>query len=334
MKRRHTTLTISKSDFAELCGVTVSAIQQAIQKRRVEINLDGTIDPRTPKNQKYKDSAIARKTKSAKGQIEVAKAAEKARLDYEKKYNLHINIAKDFTNQKSQEENEENDKSSVGLNQLKVDSKILQNIPENIENRASENGHLQENQFESEKTTCRQINGPRNTQKNIENNPDDFFNPVSTDTTDIPATYSTNSKPPNSYPAQHQNDPIQVKILPEKAPPEFGPPGDTSTDYSIEKIKAQTAWTNAKIAELTKALVRRDFIDQVFNHLGSVINDHLLTMGDRLAVEIAAQVFKITDVDSVNATKVIIDKDIQRSIEVLKRTIRDRYEERLINEPK
>lgn len=96
-------------------------------------------------------------------------------------------------------------------------------------------------------------------------------------------------------------------------------------DYQIEKTKAQTAMLNAKLAETLKLLVRRTFVDKVIGRIGTVIVDHLFSMSDRVSKELAGE-FGETTPERTIIIKKIIDQDVSRSIEALKRVIRDEYE--------
>jgi hypothetical protein len=99
-------------------------------------------------------------------------------------------------------------------------------------------------------------------------------------------------------------------------------------DWQIAKIKAQTALTNANLAEKLKQVVHRDLVDSVFGRLGGALSDHLLTMGDRLSADVAALV-GTTDPAVVTEVKRLINTDVTRSLRAVQAVIVDYYEKEL-----
>jgi hypothetical protein len=99
-------------------------------------------------------------------------------------------------------------------------------------------------------------------------------------------------------------------------------------DWQIAKIKAQTALTNANLAEKLKQVVHRDLVDSVFGRLGGALSDHLLTMGDRLSADVAALV-GTTDPAVVTEVKRLINMDVTRSLRAVQAVIVDYYEKEL-----
>lgn len=116
-------------------------------------------------------------------------------------------------------------------------------------------------------------------------------------------------------------------MLPPLPSPASG--GDQKVDYEIAKIYASTMKLNADLATTLKKLIKRELVDTVLNRVGTVITEHLLTMGDRMSSDVAA-IFESSDPEHTNRIKQLIDKDITRTIETLKRTIREEYEAKVV----
>jgi len=115
----------------------------------------------------------------------------------------------------------------------------------------------------------------------------------------------------------------------------YGSPGDdvfdeerTEIDYAIEKMRSATALNKAKLAEMVRATIRRDFVDQVISQIGTSINDHFITMGDRMADGLAA-IAGSTDPSIVRRIKEEIDDDVTSSLREMKRVIESRYFDRV-----
>jgi hypothetical protein len=102
----------------------------------------------------------------------------------------------------------------------------------------------------------------------------------------------------------------------------------TEIDYAIEKMRSATALNKAKLAEMVRATVRRDFVDQVISLIGTAINDHFITMGDRMADGLAA-IAGSSDPSIIRKIKEEIDDDVTSSLQEMKRVIEQRYHERL-----
>lgn len=99
-------------------------------------------------------------------------------------------------------------------------------------------------------------------------------------------------------------------------------------DYQIAKLKAQTKAIEIKNAISLKMFIDREFVDQVIGRIGSILSNHMLTMGDRLAAECAAECGALNP-ESKIAVKQIIDKDVTRSINALKMEIQRQYEDKV-----
>lgn len=118
--------------------------------------------------------------------------------------------------------------------------------------------------------------------------------------------------------------------LPQLPPtPAPGSGGDQKVDYEIAKIYASTMKLNADLATTLRKLIKKDIVDHAINRVGTVITEHLLTMGDRVAADVAA-IFENSDPEAINRVKALLDKDNTRTIETLKRTIREDYEEKTL----
>lgn len=102
----------------------------------------------------------------------------------------------------------------------------------------------------------------------------------------------------------------------------------TEIDYAIEKMRSATALNKAKLAEMVRATIRRDFVDQVISLIGTSINDHFITMGDRMADGLAA-IAGSTDPSVVRRIKEDIDDDVTASLREMKRVIETRYHDRV-----
>ena len=108
----------------------------------------------------------------------------------------------------------------------------------------------------------------------------------------------------------------------------FAEVDQTETDYSIEKMRSATALNKAKLAQMVRATIRRDFVDEVIGIIGTTINDHLIPMGDRLSPEIAAIVGS-TDPSVTRQIKEALDQDVSLSLTEMKRAVKERYEDQL-----
>ena len=96
----------------------------------------------------------------------------------------------------------------------------------------------------------------------------------------------------------------------------------------IEKIRAQTNKLNVSTAKELNTLVLRSFVEEVMKRLATVIASYLLSMGDRLASEIAA-VCAIEDIETRLKLKQMIDDDVERSLKAVKSTIRSNWTDAL-----
>ncbi len=102
----------------------------------------------------------------------------------------------------------------------------------------------------------------------------------------------------------------------------------TEIDYAIEKMRSTTALNKARLAEMVRATIRRDFVDTVISLIGTSISDHLITMGDRLSSDIAA-IAGSTEASVIRKIKEEIDADITAAIVEMKTVIERRYKESL-----
>jgi hypothetical protein len=104
--------------------------------------------------------------------------------------------------------------------------------------------------------------------------------------------------------------------------------GQSEIDYAIEKMRSTTAINKARLAEMVKATIRRDFVDKVISMIGTTISHHLLTMGDRLSPDLAA-VAGSTEASVVRRIKQSLDKDVSATLAEMQRVVVDRYERKL-----
>jgi len=104
--------------------------------------------------------------------------------------------------------------------------------------------------------------------------------------------------------------------------------GMTEIDYSIEKMRSTTAINKARLAEMVRATVRRDFVDRVIAMIGTAISDHLITLGDRLSPDLAA-IAGSTEASVVRQIKQALDDDISSALREMQRVVAEKYEKRL-----
>lgn len=102
----------------------------------------------------------------------------------------------------------------------------------------------------------------------------------------------------------------------------------TEIDYAIEKMRSTTAINKARLAEMVKATIRRDFVDKVISLIGTCINDHLITLGDRLSPDLAA-IAGTTEPATIRKIKEILDDDISVALEEMKLVVEMKYKEQL-----
>jgi hypothetical protein len=129
------------------------------------------------------------------------------------------------------------------------------------------------------------------------------------------------------------DDPVDETGLPLKKPPTpeeaaLLAAGQSEIDYAIEKMRSTTAINKARLAEMVKATIRRDFVDKVISMIGTTISHHLLTMGDRLSPDLAA-VAGSTEASVVRRIKQSLDRDVSATLAEMQRVVVDRYERKL-----
>lgn len=99
-------------------------------------------------------------------------------------------------------------------------------------------------------------------------------------------------------------------------------------DYAIEKMRSTTAINKARLAEMVRATIRRDFVDRVISLIGTTISDHIITMGDRLASDLAALAGS-TDARSIREIKEAIDDDTRKTLREMKLVVEQHYTQKL-----
>jgi len=93
----------------------------------------------------------------------------------------------------------------------------------------------------------------------------------------------------------------------------------------IEKLKAQTNKLNVSVAKELNILVLRSFVEDTIRRFSTVISSFLLSMGDRVASEVAA-ICEIEDVEIKLQMKEIIDRDVERTLKAVKGAVRDHWD--------
>lgn len=123
------------------------------------------------------------------------------------------------------------------------------------------------------------------------------------------------------------DDPLAPLQLFEQVPDELEV-DRSEIDYAIEKMRSTTAINKARLAEMVRATVRRDFVDRVIAMIGTTISYHLLTMGDRLSPDLAALAGS-TEAAVVRRIKHALDHDVSTTLGEMQRVVAERYEKRL-----
>jgi len=95
-----------------------------------------------------------------------------------------------------------------------------------------------------------------------------------------------------------------------------------STQLRDEKLRIQTKKLRMEMAEKMGELVLRSGVEKAFGKLTSSIISYIFPIGDRVSPGIAG-VFKSTDQDNINETKRMIDKEIGRALEAVKKDIQE-----------
>lgn len=140
-------------------------------------------------------------------------------------------------------------------------------------------------------------------------------------------------KLPEKEPDESPEEDDDLPPLPPKRPPTkeeaaILEAGKTEIDYAIEKMRSTTAINKARLAEMVRATVRRDFVDRVISMIGTAISDHLITMGDRLSPDLAALAGS-TEASVVRQIKHALDLDVSAALHEMQRVVAERYERRL-----
>jgi hypothetical protein len=124
----------------------------------------------------------------------------------------------------------------------------------------------------------------------------------------------------NDDPFDPERDPADELAAPDSNKSEI--------DYAIEKMRSTTAINKARLAEMVRATVRRDFVDRVIAMIGTTISYHLLTMGDRLSPDLAALAGS-TEAAVVRKIKHALDHDVSTTLGEMQRVVAERYEKHL-----
>lgn len=99
---------------------------------------------------------------------------------------------------------------------------------------------------------------------------------------------------------------------------EFG----ESSKLRDEKLKLQTRKLQMEMAESMGDLVARKKVEEVFGKISSSIIAYIFPLSDRIGHTVAG-VYESTDQDKINETKLIIDKEVSRALEAVKKEIAD-----------
>lgn len=139
-------------------------------------------------------------------------------------------------------------------------------------------------------------------------------------------------EPMDDLPDELEDD-DELPPLPPKKPPTpeeaaLIAAGMSEIDYAIEKMRSTTAINKARLAEMVKATVRRDFVDRVISMIGTAISDHLITLGDRLSPELAA-IAGSTEASVIRRIKQTLDDDVSAALHEMQRVVAEKYERRL-----
>lgn len=96
----------------------------------------------------------------------------------------------------------------------------------------------------------------------------------------------------------------------------------------IEKLKAQTNKLNVSVAKELNMLTLRSFVDETVRRFSTVITSYFLSMGDRIAAELAAEC-EIETTEFKLKIKSLIDRDVEQSLKAMKEAIRTHWAEKL-----
>lgn len=88
----------------------------------------------------------------------------------------------------------------------------------------------------------------------------------------------------------------------------------------IERLQAQTMKLQLEVAKELKKLIPMEIVEDLFRKISNIIAVHFLTIGERLAPQIAGEA-GTTDVEIIIKIKSKIDDDIGRSLEEFKSAI-------------
>lgn len=98
-------------------------------------------------------------------------------------------------------------------------------------------------------------------------------------------------------------------------------PGE-SVALRDEKLKIQTRKLQMEMAEKMGEMIPREEVEKAFGLISASIINYIFPLGDRMS-SIIAGVFESTDQEKINETKLILDKEIGRSLEAIKKDITD-----------
>lgn len=129
----------------------------------------------------------------------------------------------------------------------------------------------------------------------------------------------------NKRPGRPRKNPTtSLPDAPQEAPAFEGPTPGTKEYFSTLKLKAQTENIQIQMAERLGTLVPREEVRDVLSKLASVLSSQLITMGVRVAVDMAG-IFGSTDQKLINQARAFIEDDVAKVIESAKRAIEDEF---------
>jgi len=95
-----------------------------------------------------------------------------------------------------------------------------------------------------------------------------------------------------------------------------------SVQLRDEKIRLQTKKLQIEMAEKLGQLISRKEVEVAFSKLSGSIVNYIFPLGDRIS-PLMAGVFKTTDQDMIHKSKVLLDQEIGRALEAIKKDVND-----------
>ena len=137
----------------------------------------------------------------------------------------------------------------------------------------------------------------------------------------------------------YKNDNSSNRQVGQQAKSQSGQPQNNNTNNSPaasapaesvalrdEKLRLQTAKLKIEMAEQMGKLILKSHVEDCFSKISASIVSYIFPIGDRLGAEIAS-IFETMDQDKINETRRVIDKEVGRALEAVKRDIIDSLSE-------